>query len=123
MKTKQTFTNSLHNAWTGIIETIKTERNFKIHLFVASTVLFLSLYLKLNSIEFTVILITIGLVLSLEMLNTSIETLADQVDANYNESIKKVKDASAGAVLVFSISAVIAGLLIFIPKLFILNPF
>ena len=114
---KQPFINSLSNAFVGIVETIKTERNFRIHLFFGTITLAISFILKLHPIELIVIVITIGLVLALEMINTAIETLSDEVDLNYNKSIKKVKDASAGAVLIFSIFAVIVGVLIFIPKL------
>jgi len=117
MKRHQTIIDSFFNAFSGIGETFRTERNIKIQAVVGFFVLVLSFLLRLNPIELIVIMITVGLVLALEMINTAIETLSDEVDLNYNKSIKKVKDASAGAVLIFSMFSIIVGILIFTPKL------
>ncbi len=117
MKTQQSIINSFKNAFSGIIETFRTERNFKIQTIVAGLVVALSFLLNLKSIELIIVCIMIGLVLALEMINTAIENLSDEVDMNYNKSIKKVKDTSAGAVLLFSVCTVVIGILIFIPKL------
>ena len=59
-----------------------------------------------------------GLVISLEVLNTAIEKLVDVVSPGYAKEAGLVKDIAAGAVLVAAIAAVIAGGIIFIPKLF-----
>ena len=61
--------------------------------------------------------IVIGLVFLVELLNSSIETLADLINPEWNEPIKRAKDYGAAAVLISAIIAMIAGVLIFIPKL------
>ncbi|MFI3284312.1 MAG: diacylglycerol kinase [Erysipelotrichaceae bacterium] len=62
--------------------------------------------LKLNYIEWCLILLCIALVISCEYLNTAIERLADFVETNKNEKIKYIKDISAAAVLVQAIVSV-----------------
>ena len=104
-------------ALAGIVEAIKTERNVKIHLLATVIVIILGLYYKVSVVEWTILLLCIGSVISLEMLNTAIEKLCDLVMPEYNEVIKKVKDIAAGAVLFISIISFIIGCFIFIPKI------
>ena len=59
----------------------------------------------------------IGLVLAAEVINTTIENLVDMYTKDYNERAKVVKDTAAGTVLILAITAVIIGLMIFIPKI------
>ena len=59
----------------------------------------------------------IGLVLAAEVINTTIENLVDMYTKDYNERAKVVKDTAAGTVLILAITAVIIGLMIFVPKI------
>ena len=58
----------------------------------------------------------IGGVLMAEAFNTAIETLADRISPEYDDMIGRAKDIAAGAVLIMVFAAVIAGLIIFLPK-------
>ena len=69
----------------------------------------------INIIEWLFILMFSCIVLSLEILNTAIELFIDLNIDRYDVLIAHVKDILAGAVLVSSIFALIAGLIIFIP--------
>jgi diacylglycerol kinase len=111
------FIKSLGFAIQGIKKTFQTEANFKTHLVMTVMVIISGVLLSNSSIEWAIILILIGLILSAELMNTAIELLADEVSESYNYRIKKVKDAMAGAVLVLSIVAIIIGLIIFTPKI------
>ena len=71
----------------------------------------------LNAIEWIICVILFGLVISLELINTAIETTVDLAMPEINEKAKLAKDIAAGAVLVSAIVSVIVGLIIFIPKL------
>jgi len=62
-------------------------------------------------------IISIALVLSLEIVNSAIETLADAITKEKNQKIKKSKDLAAGAVLLAVFGAAIVGGLIFFPKI------
>jgi diacylglycerol kinase len=63
------------------------------------------------------LIIVIGIVFLTELLNSSVETLADFVDPQWNEQIRKAKDYAAAAVLISAIIAVVVGGFIFIPKI------
>lgn len=65
-----------------------------------------------------IILLCIGMVMSLEIINTSIEHLVNIVNPDFNEKAGKVKDLAAAAVLVASMIAAITGLLVFLPHLY-----
>jgi diacylglycerol kinase len=104
-------------AFDGLLFLLKNEHNSRIHLLAAIAVIILGIIVKLNQIEWALMTIVIGLVFLAELLNSSIETLADLINPEWNELIKRAKDYSAAAVLISAIMAMIAGGLIFIPKI------
>ena len=104
-------------AFNGIRLLITHEHNAWIHCFAAICVITAGFYFHLNQTEWIAVIFAIGLVLSAEAVNSSIETLCDLVSPEYNENIKKTKDLASGAVLILAITAAIIGLIIFIPKL------
>lgn len=89
------------------------ERNFKIHIIIATVTIIFGFVFKIQSLEWTIVLICIAAVLSLEMVNTAIEHLVNLIEPNYNPKAGIIKDLAAGAVLVFSIISVIIGIMIF----------
>ncbi|MBM7554731.1 diacylglycerol kinase family protein [Thalassobacillus pellis] len=103
-------------AWNGIREAT-VERNIKIHLCAAVLVVFMSFWLGLAAIEWVCILTIIALVLSLEMINTSLERAMDYLAPEVHPLVGIVKDIAAGAVLVAAFFSLIIGIIIFLPKL------
>ncbi|HNH01752.1 MAG TPA: diacylglycerol kinase family protein, partial [Leptospiraceae bacterium] len=99
-----------------ILLLIKEEHNARIHLFAAFLAISLGFYFSLSSIEWICLLITIGLVISLEAVNSAIENIADFISPERHKQIKKIKDLSAGAVLIVAIVAFVVGLILFLPK-------
>ena len=79
-------------------------------------VIIVGLIVKLSISEWIVCTVLFGLVISAEMFNTALEKTLDYINENYDEKIRFIKDASAGAVLVLSIASAAIGLIIFIPK-------
>ena len=107
-------------AFRGIFYTLRTQHNIWIQLALMLLALVLGFVYDITRMEWIAIAAVSGLVLSLEIVNTAIETF---LDARYPEQDKKiglVKDLAAGAVLMASIAALVVGLLIFIPKIFAL---
>lgn len=104
-------------AFKGIFAAVKTQRNFRFHLPAALAVTAAGFLLKLNPAEWALILLTVGLVLSLELVNTAIESLVDLVSPGYDKKAGRIKDIAAGAVLVAAVVSVIIGLIIFLPKI------
>ena len=107
--------NSLKNAWSGILASLATQRNFRLELIFGLIALFLAYVLEFTQTKFVVVIGTILLVLSFEMLNTSVEALVDSVHVEHHPLAKISKDASAGAVLIVTILAAIIGLYLYLP--------
>ena len=110
-------TDSFKHALEGIINTIAIERNLKIQIFAMICVITAGLIVKLSQFEWIVCIVMFGLVISAEMFNTSLEKTLDYINTEYDEKIKFIKDASAGAVLVLAITSAVIGIMIFIPKI------
>ena len=104
-------------AWEGIVYTLRTQRNARIHLGIAIAVVLLSLWLGLSWTEWAIIALTIGIVFSAEMFNTVAEAAIDLVTAEYHPLAKIAKDVAAGGVLVVAIISVVVGLLVLGPHL------
>lgn len=104
---------SFGNAFRGIFEMLKSERNFQIEVFALIINLFLIYFLKLNGTDTAIILLCCSAVLSAEIFNTAIEKLCDMVQPEFDERIKFIKDISAGAVLLLSIFAGIIGVVVY----------
>ena len=116
-KGKRTFKGSVKNCLDGISYVTKNEKNFKREIALGIIALILSYILKIDKIEFIIILTMIRLVLTAEIINTAIERTVDLVTKEYHELARIAKDVSAGSVLVTSIFALIIGIIIFIPKI------
>ena len=108
---------SFKYAITGIVNTIKSERNMKIHICMMSLVIIFGIILKLSVLEWIICIILFSLVIAGELFNTAIENVVDIIMPQKNIKAKIAKDAAAGAVLILSIGSAIIGLIIFVPKL------
>ncbi len=109
------FVKGFAYAFKGIFHAVLHERNFRFHLSILTYMLFFLFhydFFTVSKIEMTVILMMSALVLGSELLNTGIENACNAVTTEKNEFIKIAKDASSGAVLIFSIFAVIVGIVI-----------
>jgi undecaprenol kinase len=105
-------------AWSGINTAIKNEPNFRMHLMAIIAVSILGFLMKLSMGEWAVIVLTVAMVITLELINTSLEAIVNMVSPQMSEGAKIAKDTAAAAVLIGAITAVLVGLLIFVPKLF-----
>ena len=104
-------------AFAGIFAVLKTQHNFWIHLLAATIVILAGFVFGLTRMEWVIITLTIGFVLSAEIMNSAIEYLVDLLSPQHNPKAGLIKDVAAAAVLVSAIAAAIVGLLIFIPKI------
>jgi len=104
-------------AFNGLKILIKEEHNSRIHLFVAIVIVIVSFIFQISSSEWILILFSISFVLVTEIINSAIENISDFISPEKHNSIKKIKDLAAAAVLISSITALIVGLIIFLPKI------
>ncbi len=109
---------SFKYAWAGIVYGFRTQRNFRIHVAVCALAIGLSVFLRLETVEISIIAITSGLVLTLELVNTAIESIVDlTVKQSYHELAKIAKDCAAGAVLVSALVALLVAATLLLPPL------
>lgn len=92
-------------------------RNFRVMLLATVIVLGLLWWLQLPAIDCAVLIMCLGVVLSLELLNTAGEMLIDVLSPGFDERYGKVKDVLAGAVLVAAIASAVVGAIVIGPAL------
>ena len=108
---------SFSYAFNGMKILIKEEHNARIHLFATIIVLLAGFVFRISTNEWIAIILSIGFVISLEIINSAIENIADFISPEKNEKIKKIKDLSAAGVLISAITSFVIGLIIFVPKI------
>jgi diacylglycerol kinase (ATP) len=109
---------SVSFAFNGAIKLITTEDSIKVQFTIAILMTIAGFYFSISAIEWLFQILAIGLVMSVEGLNTAVEKIADFIHPEYHERIGFIKDISAGAVFFAAITAVVIGLIIYVPKIF-----
>jgi undecaprenol kinase len=107
---------SLAAAWTGLASAVRTQRNVRVHLIAALTVLAIGIVFQISTSEWCTLAITIAGVVSLELMNTALETAVNLVTLEAHPLARTAKDTAAAAVLVMAMASVIIGLVIFLPR-------
>jgi diacylglycerol kinase (ATP) len=106
---------SFKYALNGIRLMFKSGPNFIIQVLIAIIIICAGFYFKINSHDWTIILICIGGVLAAELFNTAIEKMVDHLSPEKNKYAGEIKDLAAGAVLLFAITTAIIGIIVFYP--------
>ena len=120
MGLKHTTAKSFSYAFDGLKTAIKNEPNMRIHLFMATFALILGIILNLKILEWLILAFTIFWVISLELLNTVLESLVNLVSPEMSPYAKIAKDVSAACVLLAAILSVIVGFILFLPKILLI---
>ena len=105
------------NAFRGLYVFWKTTQNLYIHLFASLLVIVLGFYFNVTSIEWALLVFSVGLVIIAEAFNTAIEIDIDLTSPEYHPFARDTKDVAAGAVLLSVLVSVIVGGIIFLPKI------
>lgn len=109
---------SVRYAFKGAYFLVKTETSLKIQFIIAIIVIAGGIYYNISLTEWIVQFLAIGMVMSVEAINTAIEQIANFIHPEFHVKIGLIKDISAGAVFIASIFASIVGLIIYLPKIF-----
>ena len=113
---RQGLKNTFRNARKGLRLALRSEINIRIHFVIGILVLLAGYFLNFTVEKLCILLLTIGLVISAEMLNSAIEFALDAVFHNkYSKLVEMAKDISAGAVMFVTMISVAIGALLFIP--------
>jgi diacylglycerol kinase (ATP) len=110
--------NSVGYAFKGALYLLKTESSIKVQFVIAILVTIAGFIFEISKTEWLIQIAFIGLVMSIEGLNTAVEYVADFIHPEHHEAIGRIKDIAAGAVFIASIAAVIAAVVIYFPKVF-----
>jgi diacylglycerol kinase len=106
-------------AFKGLWYACRTQLNFRIHLVATLLAVYLGYHLRISVNEWLWVGLCVTLVLTAELFNTALEYFTDLVSPEYNKSAGHVKDISAAAVTIVAFFALITGLVIFLPKLYL----
>jgi len=109
---------SVGYAFKGAYLLITTESSIKIQFFIGIIMTVLGFIVNLSTTEWIIQILTIGLIMSIEGINTAIEEIADFIHPEHHSKIGLIKDLAAGAVFIFAIAATIVGCIIYFPKIF-----
>lgn len=107
-------------AFDGLKYAFKYEQNILVHTLVTILVIIAGIVLKISVTEWLALTLIIGLVIATELINTSIEATIDLITKEVHPLAKIAKDTAAAAVLVFGLTAIVIGCIIFLPKILIL---
>lgn len=109
------------NAFRGMYVVWKTTRHLPIHIGTALLVIVFGFYYNVSSLEWIALVFTIGFVFVSEAFNTAIEIDIDLTSPEYHPFARDTKDVAAAAVLLSVFVAVIVGLIIFLPKVSLID--
>ena len=114
------YKKSFLHAIDGIVYATKYEHNMIIIVICMILAIIAGYVFQISTTEWLFMVLVIGLVIGSEMINTAIEAVVDLKTLEYNELAKIAKDTASSATLVFSITAFVGALILFVPKLIIM---
>jgi diacylglycerol kinase len=106
-------------AASGIYFCLRTQRNMRIHVVAGFSAMALGLWLRVPLVNLAIVAVVSSLVVTMEMLNTAIENAVDLYTHRRHPLAKIAKDVAAAAVLVSAINAVLVGVMILGPWLYV----
>lgn len=110
MKNHRTFLwQSFIWALSGLYQAVVTQRNLRIHLVATIWVTWLGIQLELTKVQWAILLLTCGMVIIAELLNSAIEALTNHLIPYRNDDAKAAKDIAAGAVLASALLSICTG--------------
>ncbi|ALM09447.1 MAG TPA: hypothetical protein DEB30_05730 [Candidatus Peribacter riflensis] len=107
----QQFAKSAANAFRGITFVWQRERNFRIESMIGILVMLAAVALGFTYMEVVLVLVTVSVVLGAELFNSVIEEILDVVEPHYSVHVGRLKDVTAGVVLLLSLFAGVIGVL------------
>jgi undecaprenol kinase len=112
-------TQSFRDAFRGLYTTWREERNFRIEIIIAVVVLITLIKFNFSYDEIGLAMLAIVLVLSSEITNTAFEDTLNKIEPNQDPAIGRIKDVSAGVVVINVLGAFVIGIIIFVHHFFL----
>lgn len=108
-------TNSFKYAFHGFRLAVKTETNWRIGVIESAIVIIVASYLNISFLDWVLVILIIGIVLSSELCNSAIEAIVDSFVECEHPKAKIAKDFAAGQSVITVLTAAVAGTIIFLP--------
>ncbi len=105
------------DAFRGIKEGIRGQSSFFVHFFMAAAVIVAAVVFQMNLIEWCILLLCITIVLTAEMFNSALESMAKAITGETDPHLGNSLDIGSGAVLMASIGAAVVGAIVFLNRL------
>ena len=115
------FFRGVGNGLAGLAHVIQSESMMRLHVAAALGVVVAGFAFGLSALEWVAVVFCIGLMFSVECMNTALERLANRVSLELHPLIKHAKDCASGAVLMLAIMSAVVGGIIFFPRLWALT--
>ncbi|MEY4595203.1 MAG: hypothetical protein RIQ47_1613 [Bacteroidota bacterium] len=109
--------SGLRFAFNGIAHSFRGQLNLRIHFIFAAAVILSGFLIEISIVEWCIIIICIGSVISAELFNTALENHVNMTHPEWNEAAGNTKDVAAGAVLIVCSVSSIIGIIIFLPRI------
>ena len=109
---------SVNYAVKGALKLLTTEHSIMVQFSLGVLVTIAGFYFGISATEWLFQTLAIGFVMSIEGLNTAVEKIADFIHPTYHERIGFIKDIAAGPVFFAALTAIIFGLIIYVPLIF-----
>ena len=106
---------SVTYAFKGAVKLITTEHSIMVQFSLGILLSIAGFYFNITSTEWLFQTMAIGLVMSIEGLNTAVEKIADFIHPEFHTRIGFIKDIAAGAVFFAAITALLIGAIIYVP--------
>lgn len=107
---------SIRYAFLGAVKLVSTEHSVAVQFAIGLLMVTAGFLFEISATEWLFQTLAIGLVLSVEGLNTAVEKIADFIHPQFHEKIGFIKDIAAGAVFFAAMTAIAIGLVIYVPK-------
>jgi diacylglycerol kinase (ATP) len=108
---------SVTYAFKGALKLISTEHSIMVQFSIGILMTIAGFYFNISKTDWLFQTFAIGLIMSIEGLNTAVEKIADFIHPNYHERIGFIKDIAAGSVFFAALTAIAIGLIIYLPIL------
>jgi len=112
--TKKHWSNKFRNAFRGLRVGIRGQSSFYVHFVVTLLVIVFGTFLRVSPLEWCVLLLCIGSVMSAELFNSAFESIAKSVTREFDDNVRNALDIASAAVLLSAIFAAIVGASIFL---------
>jgi diacylglycerol kinase (ATP) len=113
LSSQRSIVHSLNYAFEGVIHTLATQRNMRIHYVAAASAMIACVLMGTTRVEFALVTFAAVFVIAMEMVNTAVEAAVDVTTSQFNPLAKVAKDVAAGAVLLATFNAVVVAYLVF----------